>query len=110
MLPSLQHSYKNFIRLVYWGRVDLSASQEDLATYFSENTIPMFRNQAWFSYDAQSLPEGMTITGSAVCNVYGNGTSIPFNSIQKPIDLIGRKSGLMILISLLPLTASKRKI
>lgn len=73
-------------RLVYWGRVDLSRSQEDLATYFSENTIPMFRNQAWISYDAQSLPEGMKITGSAVCNVYGNGTSIPFNSETNRFD------------------------
>lgn len=73
-------------RLVYWGRVDLSRSQEDLATYFNTNTIPMYRNQAWISYDDQSLPDGMTITGSAVCNVYGNGTSIPFNSETNSFD------------------------
>lgn len=73
-------------RLVYWGRVDLSQSQEDLATYFSTNTILMYRNQAWISYDDQSLPDGMTITGSAVCNVYGNGTSIPFNSETNSFD------------------------
>ena len=73
-------------RLVYWGRVDLSRSQEDLATYFSEHTIPMFRNQAWISYDDQSLPKGMAIIGSAVCNVYGNGTSIPFNSETNSFD------------------------
>lgn len=73
-------------RLVYWGRVDLSTSQEDLATYFNTNTIPMYRNQAWISYDDQSLPDGMTITGSAVCNVYGNGTSIPFNSETNSFD------------------------
>ena len=81
-------------RLVYWGRVDLSASQEDLASHFNTNTIPMYRNQAKISYD-ESLPAGMAITGSAVCNVYGNGTSIPFFSglfqnLFQPVAQLGK--------------------
>ena len=74
-------------RLVYWGRVDLSSATtpEEFANQFSQKTIPMYRNQAWISYD-ESLPAGMAITGSAVCNVYGNGTSIPFNSKNNRFD------------------------
>lgn len=73
-------------RLVYWGRVDLSQSQEELAAYFSANTIPMYRNQAKISYQIDNGVTGMQITGSAVCNAYLNGTSIPFNSETNSFD------------------------
>lgn len=72
-------------RLVYWGRVDLSQSQEELAAYFNTNTIPMYRNQAKISYQIDNVT-GMQITGSAVCNAYLNGTSIPFNSETNSFD------------------------
>lgn len=75
-------------RLVYWGRVDLkeATSAEDFANRFNALTIPMFRNQAWITYTVESGVTGMEVTGSAVCNVYGNGTSIPFNSQNNSFD------------------------
>lgn len=71
-------------KITYWGRVTAD-SNEALKTKFTEATksspIPMYRNQAWISYQ---YAEG--IAGYAICNVYANGTSVPFNSATQQFD------------------------
>lgn len=75
-------------RLIYWGRVDLTdvADATAFKTRFEAMTIPMYRNQAWISHVLDAGVSGFTVTGSAVCNVYVNGTSIPFNSTENKFD------------------------
>lgn len=76
-------------KITYWGRVT-AGSNEALKTAFTTATqsspIPMYRNQAWISYQ---YAEGITdnnIAGYAICNVYANGTSVPFNSATQQFD------------------------
>lgn len=75
-------------KITYWGRVT-AGSNEALKTAFTEATesspIPMYRNQAWISYQ---FATGITnnIEGYAICNVYANGTSVPFNSATQKFD------------------------
>lgn len=75
-------------RLIYWGRVDLTSATDatNFKTQFEALTIPMYRNQAWISHTLDSGVSGFEVTGSAVCNVYVNGTSIPFNSNTNTFD------------------------
>lgn len=76
-------------KITYWGRVT-AESNEALKTAFANATqssspIPMYRNQAWISY---KFATGITanIVGYAICNVYANGTSVPFNSKTQTFD------------------------
>lgn len=74
-------------KIVYWGRVDCSASADAaaFAARFSSTRIPMFRDQAELTYDTD-LPAGLTVEGFAVCNYYASGTSVPFNSNTLKFD------------------------
>lgn len=80
-------------KITYWGRVT-AGSNEALKTAFTTATqsspIPMYRNQAWISYQ---YAEGITdnIAGYAICNVYANGTSVPFNSATQQFDWLTDK-------------------
>lgn len=75
-------------KITYWGRVT-AGSNKALQTAFTNATlsspIPMYRNQAWISYQ---FATGITnnIAGYAICNVYANGTSVPFNSETQKFD------------------------
>lgn len=74
-------------KITYWGRVTAD-NNEALKTKFTEaksNPIPMYRNQAWISY---KFKDGITnnIAGYNICNVYANGTSVPFNSATQQFD------------------------
>lgn len=75
-------------KITYWGRVT-AGSNEALKTAFTEATesspIPMYRNQAWISYQFENESEN-NIAGYAICNVYANGTSVPFNSATQQFD------------------------
>lgn len=75
-------------KITYWGRVT-AGSNEALKTAFTTATqsspIPMYRNQAWISYQyAEEITDN--IAGYAICNVYANGTSVPFNSATQQFD------------------------
>lgn len=75
-------------KITYWGRVT-AESNEALKTAFTEATqsspIPMYRNQAWISYQFEDESK-KNIAGYAICNVYANGTSVPFNSATQQFD------------------------
>lgn len=75
-------------KITYWGRVT-AGSNEALQTAFANaiqsSPIPMYRNQAWISYQFEDEFKN-NIAGYAICNVYANGTSVPFNSATQQFD------------------------
>ena len=79
-------------RMIYWGRyadTDTADGERFAANFKASVTstpIPMYRNQAKFSYAIDAGVTGLEINAWAICNTYVNGTSVPFNSAENAYD------------------------